>query len=87
MFPNEIIKEQYKVIGYFIYLSFPVHKLGLEVDENGHMDRSEAQDKERQKAIKKTGITIIEINSDKENFDIFVEIGKIQNYIVESTKK
>ena len=53
MFPNEIIKEQYKVIGYFINLVFPVHKLGLEVDENGHMDRSEAQDKERQKAIKK----------------------------------
>ena len=53
MFPNEIIKEQYKVIGYFIDLVFPVHKLGIELDENSHMDRSEAQEKERQKAIKK----------------------------------
>ena len=88
MFPNEIIEEQYKVLGYFIDLDFPVHKLGLEVDENGHIDKFEAEEKERQKAIEKeTGFTIIRINPDKENFDIFVEIGKIQNYIVESTKK
>ena len=85
MFPNEIIEEQYKALGYFIDLAFPVHKLDLEVDENGHMDRSKADEKKRQKAIEKeTGFTI---NPDKENFDIFVEIGRIQNYIVESTKK
>ena len=48
MFPNEIIEEQYKVLGYFIYLAFPVHKLGLEVAENGYIDRSEAEEKERQ---------------------------------------
>ena len=50
---NEIIEEQYRVLGYFIDLAFPVHKLGLEVDENGHMDRSEAEEKERQKTIEK----------------------------------
>ena len=51
------------------------------------MDRSEAEEKERKKAIEKeTGFTIIRINPDKENFDIFDEITKIQNYIVESTK-
>ena len=65
-----------------------MHKLGLEVDENCNMDRSEAEEKERQKAIEKeTGFAIIRINSDKENFDIFVETDKIQNYIDESTKK
>ena len=37
MFPNEIIEQQYKVLGYFIDLAFPIHKLGLEVDENGQI--------------------------------------------------
>ena len=84
MFPNEIMEEQYKVLGYFIDLPFLVQELGLEVDENGHMDRSEAEQKERQKVIEKeTGFTIIRINQDKKKFDIFVEIGKMQNYIVE----
>ena len=52
------------------------------------MDRSEAEQKERQKTIEKeTGFTIIRINPDREDFDDFVEIGRIQNYIVKSTKK
>ena len=64
-----------------------MHKLGLEVDENGHMDRSKAEEIERQKAIdKETDFTIIRINPVKGSFDIFVKIGKAQNYIVESTK-
>ena len=37
MFPNEIINEQYKVNKYFIDLIFPVHKVGIEIDENGHI--------------------------------------------------
>ena len=87
VFPNEIIEEQYKVFGYFIDIAFVVHVLGLEVDENGHIDRSETKEKERQRLIEeKTGFIIIRINPDKENFDFFVEIGKIQNHIVESTK-
>ena len=36
MFPSEIIEEQYDVLGYYIDLAFPVHKLGTEIDENGH---------------------------------------------------
>ena len=88
MFSNEIIEEQYYVLGYYIDLAFPVHKLSIEIDENGHMDRSEAEEKERQKTIEKeTGFTSIRINPDREDFDDFVEIGRIQNYIIESTKK
>ena len=49
MFPKEIIEEQYKVLGYFIGLAFRAHKLGLEVDENGHIDRSEDEQKEHKK--------------------------------------
>ena len=88
MFPNEIIEEQYKILGYFIDLAFPVHKLSLEVDENGHIDRSEAEEKQKQKAIEKeTSFTIIRINPDKENFDNNEEIRMTINHIIESTKK
>ena len=81
MFPNEIINEQYKVNKYFIDLIFPVHKLGIRIDENSHMDRCDIKERERQEIIKKeTGIKIIRINPDKENFDIFDEIGKIQKF-------
>ena len=81
VFPNEIINEQYKVNKYFIDLIFPVHKLGIRIDENSHMDRCDIKERERQEIIKKeTGIKIIRINPDKENFDIFDEIGKIQKF-------
>ena len=56
MFLNEIIEVQYK--------TFPVPKLGVGLDGNGHIDRSEAEEKKRQKAIEKeTGFTIIGINN------------------------
>ena len=86
MFSNEIIEEQYYVLGYYTDLAFPVHKLGIEIDENSHMDRSKAKEKERQKTIEKeTGFTIIRINPDREGFQ--KKIQRIQNYIIESTKK
>ena len=67
---------------------FPVHKLGIEIDECAHMERFEAKEQKRQELIKKeTGFKIIRIDPDKENLDIFDEIGKIKNYIIESTKR
>ena len=88
IFSNEIMEEQYRILGYFIDLGFPVHKLGLEVNENCHMVRSEAKEEESQNRIEKqTGFTIITINPNKENFDIFFKIVKMKNYIIESTKK
>ena len=79
---NQIINEQYKVDKYFIDLVFPVHKLGIEIDENGHMDRSEIKEQKRNKIIKKAGFEIIRINPAKENFDIFDEIGKKNLFII-----
>ena len=67
MFLNEIINEQYEVNKYFIDLVFPVQKLEIEMDENGHMDRSETEEQKRSKIIKeKTGFEIIRTNPDKE---------------------
>ena len=88
MFPTEIIEEQDKALGYSIDMAFPVHKLGIEIDKKGHIDRPEAEEIEREDKIKKkAGFTIMRINPDKENFDINEEIGRIINHIIESTKK
>ena len=46
------------------------------------------QEIQRQKALdQEVGCEFIRINPAKENFNVFVEIGKIENYIVKSTKK
>ena len=47
IFPNEIVNEQYRVKKYFIDLFFTVQRLGIEIDENGHMDRSKSEEKKR----------------------------------------
>ena len=87
IFKKQIIIEQYRVEKYFIDLFFPVHKLGIEIDENGHLDRSEIKEQKRKQTIKKAGINIIRINPDQENFDIDDVIGEIQGFIYESGKK
>ena len=79
------MNEQSRVKNYFIDLVCPEHKLGIEIDENGHIDRSETKEKEREKVIKEAGITLIRINPDKENFDIGDEIGEIQDFIYKSS--
>ena len=64
--PIEIIDDQYKVTKYFIDLVFPVHKLGIEIDENGHTDRCKIEEQKRKEIIKEeTGFEIIRINPDK----------------------
>ena len=77
-----------RVDKYIIGLVFPVHKLGTDVDENNHIDRCEVKEKKREQIIKKeTRFKIIRINPDKENFDIFNKIGKIQSFISKSNKR
>ena len=87
IFKKQTTIEQYRVEKYFIYLFFLVHKLGIEIHENGYLDRSEIKEQKREQTIKKAGINIIRINPDKENFDIDDEIGEMQDFIYESGKK
>ena len=88
VFAAEKIILQHNVLGYRIDANFFKYKLAIEVDEQGHNDRDIDYEVERQKAIKnELGCEFIRINPAKENFNIFVEIGKIQNYITKSTKK
>ena len=58
-----------------------MHKLGIEIDENGHTDTWTIKE-----TIKKVGIRLIRINPDKKDFDIDDEISEIQDSIYESGK-
>ena len=88
LFAAEEMILQHNVLAYRIDAYFLKYKLAIEVDEQGHHDRDIDYETERQKAIEKElGCKFIRINPAKENFNIFVEIGKIQNCITKSTKK
>ena len=87
MFKRQKIIDQYRVEKHFIDLYFSDHKLGIEIDENGHLDRSEVKEQEREEIMKNLGITLIRINTDKEGFNIFDETSEIQNFIYESGLK
>ena len=88
VFGVEEVILQHNVLGYIIDTYLFKHKLAIEVDEQGHNDKDIDYEIERQKAIEnELGCEFIRINPAKENFNIFVEIGKIQNCITKSTKK
>ena len=79
--------EQLRVKNYFIDLVFSVHELEIEIYENGHLDRCKIEEEKREKVIKKAGFKIIRSSPDKEDFQVFDEISRIENFIIESTKK
>ena len=88
LFATEEIILQHNVLGCRIDAYFSKYKLVIEVDEEGHKDRNIDHEIQRQKSLEKElGFEFIRINPAKENLNIFVEIGKIKNYIVKSTKK
>ena len=75
------------VLNYQMDLHFFKHKLAIEVDEKGHTDRDEKKENEGGEKIKKElGWKFIRINPEAENY-IFVEIGKIEDYIAQSNKE
>ena len=45
------------------------------------------KEKEKKKKEKILGCEFIRIDPSKEDFDVNIELGRIQNYILESTKK
>ena len=89
VFANEKIKPQHFVLNkYYIDLYFPENKLPVEVDDKAHLHKNEDEDKKREKEIKEElDCEFIRINPSKERFNITVELGKIHNHIIESTKK
>ena len=76
---------QYSVLDYKIRAWFPKYKLATETDELGHFDRDNEKEKTRENKIKqKLQCKFIRINPDKENFNIYVELAKIENQIADS---
>ena len=75
--------SQYKIDGFpfGVDLWLTVHKLVVEVDEDGHVYYNEEQYQMRKKLIENHGFTFIRINPDIENFDLDDEIAKLYNYI------
>ena len=88
VFAVEEIIPEHNVLGYRIDAYFLKYKLAIEVDEQGHNDRDIDYEIERQKTIEnEIACEFIRVNPAKEKFNIFAEIGKIQNCITKSTKK
>ena len=84
---EEILLQHIITFSQYFYNLY-MYKLAIEFDEQGHNSRDIDYEIERQKAIEKElGCEFIRINPTKKNFDTFTEIGKIQSYIVKSTKK
>ena len=77
LFAAEEIILQCSVLAYRIDAYFPKYKSAVEIDEQGYNNRHIHYEKGRQDVIeKKLGCEFISINPARENFNIFVEIGK-----------
>ena len=65
---------------------FSKHKFAVEIDKKVNTDRNQGEENERQTKIEKYSDWKFfhRINPDAEDFDIFLEISKIQNYITQS---
>ena len=69
---------------YFSELIFAV-----EIDEKEHTDKNQNDKNEKQTKIEKHSDCKFfhRINPDAEDFDIFLEISKIKNYIIQSNEE
>ena len=60
----------------------------MEVDEKGHTNRDKRKENEREEKMEKElYCEFIRINLDEKHFDICVEIGRIHNHVIKSTKE
>ena len=68
---------------------FSEHKFAVYIDEKGHTDRNQDKGNERQTKIEKHSDCKFfpRINPDKEGFNSFLGISKIQNYITQSNEE
>ena len=87
-FSNEKMLPQHSVLNCQVDLYFSEYNLAIEVDEKGHTDRDKKKRKwKRRKNRKGLRCSFVRVNPDAENYDIFVEIGKITGYIDQSNKE
>ena len=94
IFAAESMARQYKIdtLSYKANLCFLVHKLVIEIDEDGHVYYDEEKHQISQILIELLGFIFIRINPDVENFDLDVEYtitskNRWQNVAEESLKE
>ena len=81
------MQTQYSVLGYRTDLYFHKYRLAIEVDELGHTDRNLSNEIERQKALEEElNCVIIRINPDEIDYNIFREINKINDTLINQPK-
>ena len=87
IFPKEVMVRYYKIDGipYEVDLCFIVHKLVIEIDEDGHVYYDKEKHQIRRKLTENLGFTFLRINPGVENPDLDTEIAKIYNYSKESS--
>ena len=77
-FSGEKMNKEHPVLDYRIDLYFPDYNLAIECDENGHSDRSPAEERRRQRRItKKINCQWLRFNPDSDDFNIFQVISQI----------
>ena len=73
---------QYCVQSKRLDLHFSEHKLGVEIDEYGHVDRNFEDENSRQLMIEvKLGCKIIRTNPDSRDFNIYILINQVRMHI------
>ena len=87
LFPNEGIIEEYSALNYRTDFAFKKHMLVVETDEKWHADRDPDYEKKSQKDLEKIDYYFIRVSPDKKGFNDYEELGRVQKYISESTKK
>ena len=79
--------KQYFVLNERIDFYLPKHKLAIEVDELGHLDKDvEDKIKRQKKSEKCLGCTFIRINLEEKDFDVCDKGGEIESCTDESNK-
>ena len=79
------MQRQYNVLHYRIDLYFHDYKLAMEIDENGHSNRSIYYEIKRQKEIEGKFGRLLDLI--KEDLDILRAINEIFKHLKQSTKK
>jgi len=86
-FEGEEIIQQFRANLYNVDLYFPVYKLAVECDEQGHKDRNKEYEVKRESEITNMlKCNFIRFNPDSNNFNIFSVINKIYKKIKENIK-
>ena len=81
-FEGEIMHTQYCVQSKRLDLHFSEHKLGVEIDEYGHVDINFEDENSRQLMIEvKLGCKIIRTNPDSRDFNIYILINQVRMHI------